>query len=315
VFDIDVPRLPKAGNRALTLEKNKKIPSKEDINEVLKYADTLGKALVLVGISSGLASEEIRNLKVGQFKAGYDPETEITTLTLRRKKAGYDFVTFFSPEASHAVWDYLKLRETNEKQKIHNDSDYLFIPKWIKDEYLTTHDENLRRLSNWGFMLQYRQMSSKAQKNTPHGDWNLIRSHNMRKFYNSTMLNAGADSFFVEFTMGHTLDETRSAYFRAAPGKLCEIYKKHVAFLTINKNIDVASSPEYRDIVEQRDTEKAAKEHYKIEQYQFTSEMEKMRKELEEMKAFNKTTSDIMGDQAAFYEFLKFKKFMETNEK
>jgi integrase len=290
VFDIEIPKLPKAGNRALTLEKNKKIPSKEDIQKVLKFADPLGRAVILVGVSSGLSSQEIRNLRVSDFKNGYDSKTEITTFTLRRKKVGYDFTTFLTPEASHAIMDYLELREQSAKQEINNDSNYLFCPKWIKDEYRTSQDESLRQMSNWGIMLLYRRLSQRAAKDTPDGDWNLIRSHNMRKYFNSAMLNAGADSFFVNFTMGHTLNDTDSAYFRATPGKMRDIYLKFIPYLTIQKPLDISESAEYKEIKHENDILRGETASHVVER----SEISTMRKELEQMKTEKKENDELM---------------------
>jgi len=215
---------------------------------------------VLVGESSGLAAAEICNLRISDFKKGKDAVTGITTLRLRREKVGFNFVTFLTPEATTAVQEYLDFRErphdTNstrsatalEKQKVHRDSDHLFIIRAVPDSYITSHNDDLRKLDTQSLIKLYTRLSEQAGKSTPNGQWNLIRSHNLRKFYNSTMLNAGADSFFVEFTMGHTLDETRAAYFRASPEKLKEIYKNYVAFLTIQKDLDISISPEYQAI-------------------------------------------------------------------
>jgi hypothetical protein len=56
------------------------------------------KAILLTGVASGLSAQEIIKLKSKDFTKGYDPETEITTLKLRREKVNFDFITFLSPE-------------------------------------------------------------------------------------------------------------------------------------------------------------------------------------------------------------------------
>jgi integrase len=302
VFDIELPTLPRAGSKAKPLEKNRVIPTKEDIQEVLKIADPLERAIVLIGVSSGLSAEEITNLKVGDFKNGYEPETEITTLTLRRTKVGFDFVTFLSPEASRAVWDYLNYRNRTstvkndglqahlEKQKIYSDKDYLLCGRWISGKYTPKGDDGIRQIASWSLFKIYRDLAEKAQKSTPMGDWGLIRSHNIRKYYNSAMLNAGADSFFVEFTMGHTLDDTRSAYFRASPEKLRDIYKKFIPYLTIQKPLDVSESAEYKEIKHENDILRAETASHVVER----SELSAMKTELESLKAENKTNSEFM---------------------
>lgn len=109
-FDIEIPKSHTAGNKAQTLKKHKDIPTKEDLQEVLKVCDPMEKAVLLIGISSGLGAHEIINLRVKDFKKGHDPETGITTLDLRRGKVDFDIITFLSSEASKAVLDYLAYR-------------------------------------------------------------------------------------------------------------------------------------------------------------------------------------------------------------
>jgi hypothetical protein len=52
--DIELPILSR--NKAKLLEKNKDIPTKEDLQEVLKICDPLEKTILSVGASSGLSS-------------------------------------------------------------------------------------------------------------------------------------------------------------------------------------------------------------------------------------------------------------------
>ncbi|WP_422656670.1 tyrosine-type recombinase/integrase [Methanosarcina sp. UBA5] len=292
-FDIDVPKLPRSGNRAQPLEKHKDIPTKEDLQDALKVCDPLEKAILLVGVSSGLSANEIIRLKVKDFKEGYDSKTEITTLILRRGKVGTDFVTFLSPEASRAVQDYLEFRARTikttdkkrqnqiEKQRVLVDTNYLFIGRQIPNQFLETKNDELRRLKELSFFKIYRTISEKAQKNTPKGDWNLLRSHNVRKYFNSTLLNSGADFFFTEFLMGHTLNDTKAAYFRASPKQLREIYLKFVPYLTIQKEADISESPEYLRIKQENQILQAETVRNIVER----RELQELRKELEAEKA------------------------------
>ena len=307
-FDIEIPKLNRSGNKAQTLKKHKEIPTKEDIQEVLKSCDPLEKAILLVGVSSGLSAHEIINLKVKDFKKGYDPETGITTLDLRRGKVDFDFVTFLSPEASRALQDYLTYRARTakineprrldqlEKQRVFSDNDHLFIKRHIDPEYLKNHDDELRKLDQESFMKVYRNISEKAQKNTPAGDWNLIRSHNMRKYFNSALLNAGADSFHVEFFMGHTLDDTRAAYFRADTEKLKEIYKKYIPFITIEKAIDPEQHPDFIRLKKESETYARAAANATVER----NELIELRAEMEKIKEASAATGSIKEEYMQF---------------
>ena len=62
-FDIEIPKLPRT-NKAVPLEKNLRIPEKEDLQGVLKVADPLERAVILVEASSGLAANELCNLRI-----------------------------------------------------------------------------------------------------------------------------------------------------------------------------------------------------------------------------------------------------------
>ena len=305
LFDIELPKLPRLDKKAKPLEKHNKIPTKEDLQEVLKICDPLEKAVLLVGAASGLSSNEITNLIVKDFTGGYDETTGITTLELRREKTEVDFVTFLSPEASRAVLDYLNFRGRTdkkqevrrqnqlEKQRVFTDNDYLFIKRNISKEYIKKRDEEKRALDTAALIKIYRAISEKAQKNTQSGDWNLIRSHNIRKYFNSALLNAGADSFFVEFTMGHQLDATRAAYFRASPEKLKEIYKKYIPFLTIQKEMDISESKEYQAITKENEVLRAETARHVVER----QELQDLRNELEQMRAKTERFDTLVTDR------------------
>jgi len=115
-------------------------------------------------------------LKVKDFKTGYDPETEVTTLKVRRQKVKFDFITFLSPESSQAVWDYLdyrnrKTKDTREarinqleKQRVFSENDYLFCRQNVSDSYLKSKNDKDRQLTHGIFMKIYRTISEKAGK-------------------------------------------------------------------------------------------------------------------------------------------------------
>jgi integrase len=305
---IEIPIMPR-GAKVKPLEENKEIPTKKDIQEVLKVCDLLERAAILVGVSSGLAMEEIRNLKVGDFTKGYDPETGITILKLRRGKAQFDFITFLSPEASLAVIDYLKYRNRKpydnkknhidqlRKQYVYCDDNYLFIGRRIPPEFLDTFDDELRKFERESFVCFYDSIATKAQKNAPPGRWNVIRSHNFRKFFNSALLNAGCDFFHVEYWMGHTLDNTRAAYFQPDPDKLKEMYSKYTSFLTIQKELDVSESPIFTQLKTENEDLKLMNKITMLERRAEREELQEIRAELEAEKKSNEAWKSEMHQE------------------
>jgi hypothetical protein len=63
-FDIELPKLQGERRKARTREENREIPTKEDLQTVLKICDPLEKAVLLTGVSSGLSSVEIQNITI-----------------------------------------------------------------------------------------------------------------------------------------------------------------------------------------------------------------------------------------------------------
>lgn len=59
-FEIGLPHLPRSGNKTRPLPEYLNIPDKNNNCKALKLCDRLVKAIVLVGVSGELASNEIR---------------------------------------------------------------------------------------------------------------------------------------------------------------------------------------------------------------------------------------------------------------
>lgn len=292
LYDIDLPPLPRLDKKARPMEKNNRVPTKEDLQEVLKVCDPLEKAIVLTGATSGLSANEIVRLKLSDLNI--DSEF-ITTLELTREKTGVKFCTFLTPESTKAVLEYLDFRNRegktkrciqHVKQKVTSQNNFVFIKRHIPLSYTNSQDENERALDLEALVKIYRGISTKARKNTPVGTWNFIRSHTTRKFFNSTLYNAGCQSWAIEFMMGHEQDATRSAYYRPNPEQLKKMYKSYLPFLTIQKELDISTSPEFLKIKEENQTLLAETERHIVE-----------RTELVELK---KTVQELQGKQEGF---------------
>lgn len=292
-FYIDVPRQPRSKIKVKPLKENMKKANKDDIRNALTLSSLRDQAIMLCGHSSGMGASEIASLTLQSFKDGYDHETGITTFDMRRKKVGTDFITFISPEASQAVLRYLEWRDRpatngNEAEYLRRrttENSYLFISANVPRKYFDNFDEDIRKITPKAISCLYGRISNNAGlTNRKKGSYNILRSHNMRKLFNTTLKNEGCDSDLVEYFMGHTLGDTKAAYYEGDPDKLKEIYKKFIPYLTIQKEIDVASDPAFIEMKDKYETEKAAKEHYKIERYELDKMLnDAVEKRLKEM--------------------------------
>ncbi len=233
------------GDTIPTTARRRAISEPENIQKILKYANLRNRAIILVMASSGLSQSDVLDLRIEDLKKGNDEKTSITTLQLRRIKTKYDFVTFLSPEATKAVADYIEYRnrkprgdykdkETDyEKRRIRSDKDYLFIKSDVPNKYLEKLDENIRRLESPGLIMMFQNLAKLTGIDNEIGSWGIVRAHNLRKFFNSQLLNNGADIFFTDYLMGHKIDQVHEAYFKADPKKLKERYMRYLPFLAL----------------------------------------------------------------------------------
>ena len=255
--DIDLPNL---NNRKQfspkPLKKNMLWIEKSDIQAILEHAGVRDRAIILIMVSSGLSQVDVLDLRIKDVKSGYDENTGITTLSVRRIKTDYDFTTFLTPEAGRAVLSWIELRnKKHEKSKVRSDNDFLFIKQDVPNSYLKTHDDTVRRLDKHGLMAIFRRLAHATGRGTDRDTWSLVRAHNLRKYFNSTILNNGGDIFYVDYLMGHKIDQMHEAYYRADPVKLREKYMRYLPFLSIeDTEVKMVESPEYQELKHNYDT-------------------------------------------------------------
>lgn len=297
---IEVPNIKL--KKGKPLEKNEPIPTKEEIQETLEHCNKLEKAIILTGASSGLSDIDIVNLKISQYKKGFDPVNNIVKLQLKRQKTGTKFITFLSPEAVSAINDYLDFRNRDckvnfqrendrlDKQRVVSDDGYLFIKKHIRASYLISGNEEERKITDTNLIQIYRGISEKARKNTPSGDWNLIRSHNMRKYFYNVLINHKCPYPHAEHMMGHVLDSVRDAYFVPNEEEVKKSYIECIPYLTIEKKLDISVSAEYKAAIER--AEKAEGEAYRANVER--NEIQRISTDFEKYKKRNDIESKIM---------------------
>jgi integrase len=260
---IPLPPKIKREKKARPLRENQDVPEKEDLKEVLRHCDELERCVVLIGASAGLGAQEISRLTVRDFQREYDEKTQVTMLRIRREKVDYDFVTYLNPEATRAVLEYLNHRKREsksnneyhrmqlEKQRVTKNS-YLLIRRKVPNAYLETHDEELRRLTEDAIIEIYNALAEKAGKSTPKGQWGLIRSHNVRKYFSNTLRKAGVEQKTIDFWLGHTQNDNDTAYFHDAQKTgLKDDYMKYMSCLSLTEAYDPDKDPNFQKLKEQ----------------------------------------------------------------
>lgn len=222
--------------------KNKKrMPHRENQefltwDEVKKLLDNAGslrnRAIILVMASGGVSRREILNMK---FKAIVFDESGIGIIAMRRQKVQFDFTTFISPEACEALKLYFAERERTPGMEKKGDDDFVFVS--YKTGYRFKKGSPIKQRD---FTHIFRELGVKLGFKNSVG-WIKSRSHGLRKFFSSTLLNAGIPKDKIDFMLAHVPDSVSAAYFQQDIPKLKELYIQNVQRLSFNKASPVFS--------------------------------------------------------------------------
>ncbi len=235
-YDITLPRTASKIKKANPLTSNNNFLKKEDVQKMIVNAKTLReRAIILCMASSGMAIQEIANLKVSMLSID---EQGIGTITHRRQKTNTDYITFLSPEATKALSDYHDERNRDKETAIKGKSDYVFVTnnnrskgKQINPSVESVHFQHL------GEKLGYEN----TENNKGRKGFVKSRSHALRKFFASTLENAGVPKSKVDYMLGHYRSNSDVAYFNMDRDVLKQLYIQYLPFLTFEKEIKVQS--------------------------------------------------------------------------
>ena len=97
--------------------------------------------------------------------------------------------------------------------------------------------------------------------------------------------------------MGHKLDDTQAAYFRASPEKLREIYLKYVPFLTIQQEEDITENPLFKERESYRQALEAQLAKSTIE----NSQLQEMKNRLKQSEEANEKFKEDLFKQLQEY--------------
>ncbi len=197
---------------------------REDIIKLLTNANSLrDKAIIFCMASSGMARREILNLKFKNIT--YD--AKIGIIKMRRQKSKVDYLTFISPEAVDSIKNYLAERDRIEKLKVKGDNDFVFVSYASGDQ-----------MNDKTFMHIFYALGRKLNYQVD-GGFLKTRSHALRKFFASTLENAGIPKNKVDQMLGHAVHGTDSAYFNQEIESIKRLYLEKLPLLTFEREIVV----------------------------------------------------------------------------
>ena len=284
--EIEIHQLPPFNEKnshfpeAITFDK---LPDKEIIKHALKITKSpVMRAIILFMSSSGCAMAETLSLTVADFMEAtqqYHNKTDIyealdilkerediiPTFRLRRQKNNKFYYTFCTPEATSEIVEYLLSRK-----KVLTGEDMLFK---IHEVWLFTKFAEINDMLNLGKVGEHRR----------------FRSHMLRKYHASYLLNGGMSKDDVNCLQGKSRNSTDESYFYDDPDKLKQKYIGHMAAITINSevnNIDV-KSPEFIEMEHKL-------EEKEVEVKQMNDRISMIEKRLFDMDGRTNTTEELL---------------------
>ena len=195
-----------------------RIPTKDEIEHVLSYGNIKDVATVLFKMSSGCRDNTMANLNIGDIDFEMFPDVAVIRVRAEITKDRVEHVTFITPEAVTALRRYLDLRR-REGEDLGPDTP-IFAYKG-KRQLPPSFSQRWRRLL---------KKSGKGVKKRLRYD---IHFHVLRKFFRTSLDQAGVGSAFRERLMGHKGEGYADSYFGPEIESLLSEYRKAIPHLTL----------------------------------------------------------------------------------
>ena len=242
-FQITLPEIV-MDSGDIGLEKNLgKRLTRKDILKMISVASPRERALIYLMALSGMGQQEARDLSINKLldaasdaiginlKDVYELFSheelilkEVLTLTITRKKVKYRHQTFLPPEATRELISYLKERcfGRNGKIRVNSKYDTIFVNKQGGE------------LSRDSIVTNFRRIGQEAGFEKEKGSYSFWRSHSMRKYFISKIINKSGNKIIADYMAGHNINKQDRAYWEAKPEDLKQLYLKALPFLSID---------------------------------------------------------------------------------
>ncbi|OEC86753.1 tyrosine-type recombinase/integrase [Methanobacterium bryantii] len=238
-YEVELPKkFRRQSRRDKVQETFEDIPTMDDVKKSLDYSSPTYRAITLLCVSSGMSRAEVCSLTFKDFyKAVGLREDLMKTIPdliekikeiddlipmwkIHRIKTGKAYFTFNSPETTDAILDYLDQHYR----------DYAWQPK-PEDQLFRQYNKPITPDS---VTVQYQRINKRAGFPKINGRVH-IRPHSLRKVFATTLEKNRMPHLMSRWMLGHTIEGTTNAYFKADPESIKEEYIEIVDKLSTSK--------------------------------------------------------------------------------
>ena len=231
--DIELPHLPPLGQA--NVEQFEDIPTRDMMIYALRVGNSRTRALVSLLASSGIRVSDLCELTVQDFMTACNEYSRcsdvrgfmvellnsnkliVPTWRIPNKKTGTSYVTFSSDEASRYLAEYL-LECLRRDLILPGDKLFGIAPASMSRYFKRLNDR-----------LDFGRLKTRCR----------FHPHALRRFFATTLTNAGCDFLSVEFMLGHKLSPVQEAYYKADPVRLRQKYMQYLRYVTFLEDIRV----------------------------------------------------------------------------
>lgn len=284
-FEITLPEISNTtkeddNQRPMTMDD---LPSLEDLEIITEKASLKNKAIILLGISSGMGSAELRSLKVSDYFKAHNvnidentdilevirdkiDESHVPTWHIKRIKTGMPYYTFSSPESNKAINNYLKYKLKKYKEyweklpllngvRKRNTERAMNNIKTTEDTYL--FDVSGGYMKDVSFTMSIGRLNDSCGFGKV-GKQRYFHSHIMRKIFSSTVVNNGMELTDANWLLGHKIHKMSDIYTKPSINRLKQEYLRVLPFLSIEEVETLTlESDEYKALREENEALRA----------------------------------------------------------
>lgn len=298
-FDIDPPKPKKRKRRSRQrVQTIDELPSMEEIQDIMEVANSLYRATITLGLSSGMGASEIVSLTYGHFYDAIGLEDYPDTIPdllemiwerdnivplwrIERIKTEKSYFTFSSPENVIYILKYL--REYNIKYPD-------FEPK-PNDKLFRSLKYN-RPIKANSLTVMYERLHGRLDQRSVN-DKVIVRSHNLRKRFASTLEVNKMPYIRIKWLMGHDVPSTDDSYFYAEEDSIRSDYVEILDQLTTDK-VKTIVVDKYEEVRQDLDQviENQEKFSFILERGTIPESISEYISELEEELGINRTLTE-----------------------
>ncbi|HKG87160.1 MAG TPA: site-specific integrase [Nitrososphaeraceae archaeon] len=205
-----------------------------EITKMLEKADQRGRVIILLMCSSGMRQGAIHSLKVVHLER--IPQYNIYKITVYKNEPE-EYITFCSSECAKAIDSYLEYRKRyGEIIKSYSPLIREQFDKTDPIQCSTPKEVGIKCVEN----IIYRIINDsgiREKKNIVKGErkklHEVMQSHGLRKFFNTSVIEAGMPPLYAEFLMGHKTGLAIQSYVKPTISQMLDEYMKIVDSVTI----------------------------------------------------------------------------------